>query len=404
MAVHNYSQPRELHVEHKQETMVRSYQVRESCHPQDLEWDAFLAKTAGGHHVQTSLWGQVKAQLGWRATRVIVSWREHIVAGAQVLIRPLRPIGAIGYVPKGPLSTVDDPLLIGLIIKELQQIVKAQHILYMVIQPPNNGQTFADYLPFWGFRPSLVNVAPTATLMIDLTKSLDDILAQMKKNTRKNIRHGLRNGVVVREGTDGDLDTFYDLLLATARRQHFSPYPKEYFVEMWRIFHPQGYIRLFVAEFKGEAVSAHLVIPFGNTLISKLSGWSGRHGKYKPNEVLEWEVIKWAKTQGFYYYDFEGIEREAAKTILRGEYLPASLVQTPASFKFGFGGQVVFFPGAYDYVSSPFLRGAYNTVFQKVKNWSVIKQVVSTFRTRSAVLLLWINLCQVWTEIQVVGA
>jgi lipid II:glycine glycyltransferase (peptidoglycan interpeptide bridge formation enzyme) len=172
---------------------------------------------------------------------------------------------------------------------------------------------------------------------------------------------------------------------------------------MWRLFHPPGYIRLFIAEVQGEAVAAHLVIPFGKTLISKLAGWSGRHGNYKPNEVLEWEVIKWAKTQGFHTYDFEGIERKAAETILNGEFLPTSLAQTPASFKMGFGGQVVLFPEAYDYVPSPVLRGAYNTVFQKVRKWSVMKQVVGSFRTRVASFLLWLGLGQLLAEVQVVG-
>jgi hypothetical protein len=65
------------------------YQVRLSGGGPDPEWDAFVAQNPGGHHVQTSLWGQLKALLGWKAARIIVTDHERIVAGAQLLTRSM---------------------------------------------------------------------------------------------------------------------------------------------------------------------------------------------------------------------------------------------------------------------------------------------------------------------------
>jgi peptidoglycan pentaglycine glycine transferase (the first glycine) len=363
-------------------TLNVSCQVRISQQAEDPDWDAFLAETPGGHHVQSSLWARVKAGLGWGSTRVVVTQEEQIVAGAQILVRQLPLIGTVGYVPKGPLLARDDPVLTELVINKLQQVAKTQHIHYLAVQPPHNGEIIAQQLPRWGFRPSSVEVAPTATILIDLTLDLDDILAQMRKKTRQSIRQGLREGITVREGTESDLPTFYRLLVATSQRRKFSPYPEQYFSEMWRVFSPHGCVKLFLAEYRNETVSALLVIPFADTVIFKTGGWSGRQGNHHPNEVLRWSVIRWAKSHGYQYCDLEGIAPKAARVLVRGEPLPESLMKTPTFFKLGFGGQVTLFPTAYDYIYNPFFHWAYSTVFPKIAHWPVVASALNQFRVR----------------------
>jgi lipid II:glycine glycyltransferase (peptidoglycan interpeptide bridge formation enzyme) len=129
-------------------------------------------------------------------------------------------------------------------------------------------------------------------------------------------------------------------------------------------------------------VAAVVAIPFGDTVIYKRGAWSGRQGNRRPNEVLHWTAIKWAKAQGYHYYDFEGIDPRAARAIVHGEPCPDSLTQSVTSFKLGFGGQVTLFPGAYNYVYNPFLRWAYNTVFPKIASWSVMENALNRLHTR----------------------
>ena len=72
------------------------YRTRVSYESDDPAWDAFLAATPGGDHLQTSLWAQVKAPFGWRAARVVVTRDDRIVGGVQLLIRPLPLLGRLG--------------------------------------------------------------------------------------------------------------------------------------------------------------------------------------------------------------------------------------------------------------------------------------------------------------------
>jgi len=374
---------RQLRLNHELDAQLKTgYQIRLSDELENPEWDAFLTGTPGGHHVQTSLWAQIKATLGWRTKRLIVKQGERIVGGAQILIRPLPVAGAVGYVSKGPLFAQYDPQLMALVINELKQVVKACRIQNLTVQPPDNGQALAQQLPGWGFQPSTLELGVTATTKLDLTPDLDTILSQMKPKTRYNIRLGLRKGVTVRAGGEQDLPIFYQSLLATGQRQDFTPYPEAYFREMWRILEPYGYIKLFLAEYQNEVLSTLLAIPFGDTVIYKKGTWQGQRGNLRPNEVMHWTAIQWAKEQGYRYYDLEGIDRPAAIKLLAEEPLPSTMLQTTTRFKLGFGGQVMLFPAVYDYVYNPLLRWSYSTAYPKVQDWPVVRNTINYLHKR----------------------
>jgi len=346
-------------------------------------WDAFLESTPGGHHVQTSLWAQVKATLGWEPVRLLVTRDEQIVAGAQILLRRLPLVGTIGFISKGPVVGPADPALAEFVVQAVQRVARDRGIRHLTVQPADNGQELAQRLCSAGFQPGSTSVAPTATLLLDVTKDEDVLLAEMSTKTRYNVRLAARKGIRVREGDAQDLHRYYQILTATGQRQGFSPYPERYFTEMWRVLHPHGYINLLLAEYAGDVVSAQLVIAFRDTVINKLSVWSGQHGNRRPNEALQWASIQWAKARGYRYYDFEGINRTAAEALVQNEPLPDALKQSVTSFKLGFGGEAALFPTAYDYVPNPLLRWAYTEIFPAIRNQRQVKRFVKRLRTRA---------------------
>jgi lipid II:glycine glycyltransferase (peptidoglycan interpeptide bridge formation enzyme) len=333
---------------------------------EDRVWDAFVSRIPYGDYVQTSLYAQVKAVEGWRTTRLIVWDDDVVIAGAQLLVRPLSAFLAIGYVPRGPLISRDDSGLLQLVVDALHAEARRRHLPYLVLQPPRYGPAMEPYLLDAGFGPSPIQAATTATTRIDLTQSLEEIMSSAHRSTRRNIRRGLRNGITLREGGQEDMPIFERLHEATSQRRRLSPYPREKLYKTWQIFAPHGYVKLFVAEVDKEPVSAQLTVPFGDTLISRLSGWSGEYASLKPNEALEWYVIQWAKSQCFHYYDLDGIDDRAASHLLRGQRLPDSLKQTWTTYKLGFGGEVIVFPKPYSYVYHPLLRFAYRTAFPRI--------------------------------------
>lgn len=356
-----------------------AFQVHVSREAEQSDWDAFLASAPGGHHAQTSLWAQAKTRLGWKVARVIASHRGRIAAGAQVLIRSLPLVGAVGYVAKGPVGAEECPELAGLVLREVHRLAQSWRMRYLAVQPHSRGHALARQLPGWGFWPqATVAAQPTATILLDLADDLDTILAGMHASTRYNIRLGLRRGIAVRHGTERDLPTFCRLLEATGQRQGFAPEPEAYIRELYRLLAPRGWLELLVAEYQGEPVSAALLIAFGDTVFYKRGAWSGRCGKHRPNEVMQWEAIRWAKAQGYRYYDFEGIDPAAAQALLRGE-APDLAAQTVTSFKLGFGGRVALFPEVYAYVYNPILRWACRAALPTVSQLPLLRQALNGF-------------------------
>lgn len=98
---------------------------------------------------------------------------------------------------------------------------------------------------------------------------------------------------------------------------------------------------------------------FGNKAATIHSGSFDTHRKLKPNELLMWESLKWAKAQGCYTYDLWGIPDEIGQAVYEGKDPPVS-DRTDGlwgvyRFKSGFSKNIVYYIGAYDHVYSPLL-------------------------------------------------
>jgi lipid II:glycine glycyltransferase (peptidoglycan interpeptide bridge formation enzyme) len=325
-------------------------------------WDAFVSALDGGNHMQTGMWAEVKSTRGWGVCRMVARRNREIAGGAQVLIRRLPVVGAIGYVPRGPVLAEDDPVLMGILLDTLRTLAREQRIHYVLVQPPHGQPRSAALFETRGFRPSVVQAAPSATVLIDLTRSTDELMARMKGKTRYNVRLGLRKGVTVRSGAEPDLAIFHRLLVATGRRNAFPIHPLDYYVAVWRVFEPRGCIKLFVAELNGVPLAALLALTVGNTVTYWRGAWAGEHGALHPNEALHWNAMQWAKQRGFHWYDLDGIEVTQAKGLAR--QMPGEkLSRADTSFKLGFGGDYRVSPGASEFIANPALRWASSAVF-----------------------------------------
>lgn len=342
--------------------MPTTHSVQVSEDTDDPVWDAFVARIAGGCHLQTALWGQVKATQGWKALRVLVTCDGRLVGGVQVLMRPISLIGTVAYVTKGPLCAMRDPALVALILDELNRVCRMHRARYLIVQPANDCDWIAGHLTQRGFRATSVEVAPTATILLDLSNSLDELLGQMHGPRRRGIQRGIRERLTVREGTEADHETFYKLHLVTSRRHRFDPFPSAYFARMWEILRPRGHIAMILSEHHGEAVAGLLVVAFGDTATFKAFGWSGVHSNLRPSEAAFWGAICWAKERGFRYFDFEGVDPETARTILEKRRIPKPLQASPTFFKFAYGGRVTLCPVAYDHVFNPLLRWGFRLI------------------------------------------
>ncbi len=324
------------------------------------EWNSFVAASPRGHVLQSSQWGQLKERFGWQVARVGIKDGGQWLAGAQVLFRPLGP-WTIAYVPKGPVTDWADGEVTQTLLEALHQLCRQRRAILLKIEPDlAEGSTLVQKLTALGFRASPQTIQPRCTILLDLTPDPEDILARMKSKTRYNIRLAARKGVMVREGTADDLPGFYHLMRITGQRDGFGIHSQSYYETAHQLFVPQGLVRLFLATFEDQVLGGIVAFAFGQRAWYMYGASSDEHRNLMPNYLLQWEAIQWAKERGCLIYDLWGIPDEDEEVLEREFTKRSDGLWGVYRFKRGFGGQVVHYLGAYDYVYSPWLYRLYN--------------------------------------------
>lgn len=333
----------------------------------DAAWDQFVASSMYGHLLQSSGWGAFKSAHGWQPHRVILCDGDQIRGGAQVLFRRL-PLGMVAYIPRGPVIAPDDTACWTAVLDEVHRVARRAGAIFLKVEPPwEDDPSRTAWLVSLGFRASQT-VQPRSTLYLDLTPSLDEILAQMKPKWRYNIRLAARKGVQVRPATESDLPAFYSLLEVTSQRDRFGIHDFNYYADAWRRFVPAGQGELFLATFEGELLGGIMVFALGRTGIYMYGASSNRERNRMPNHLLQWTAFQWARDRGCTVYDFWGIPDQVKGLPVEGSdesdgqgALGTSSQESESGlwgvwrFKQGFGGRVVRFVGAFDYVYRPIL-------------------------------------------------
>ena len=154
----------------------------------------------------------------------------------------------------------------------------------------------------------------------------------------------------VREPEDFDwaFRTFYEWLgdMAEQKEGYDLRRTPEYYYRMMSMLREADQGRFFFAFHEGEPLSVVYIFIFGHKMWYMQGASDRENRKLKPTYVLQWEVMRWAKSQGITYYDMVGIPKRED----RDESDPYYGVY---KFKLGFGGEVVDFIGCLDLPIQP---------------------------------------------------
>lgn len=354
----------------------RRFDLEISQKEKDEGWDNFLEKHPEGAFEQTSFWAQAKKRYGWKPIRVLLRQNEKIIGGAQILYKKKPFLGGFGYISKGPVFNTDNEHEVNVVLNNICKAAKDYKIRLLYINPHENITGNRNPLPQYNFSRDHFQKYISANLLINLTKDIDILFKEMRRNHRRSVTKGIKNGVTIREGGRDEISIFFKLMLITCKRQGVSPNPpdEEYIYELWDLLKPQDKIHLFVAEYNKEIVTAIILISFGAKLTAWKIGWSGEHKDKNPNNVLYWETMKWAKEKVFSSYDFLGIDRNVADAVVNKQKMPEGWEKTVACYKLGFGGEIKLLPDSFVYIYNPILRWGYEKIFPRLKTRIFLKK------------------------------
>ena len=351
-----------------------SREVEDNC------WDKFLQETPLGQFQQSTIWARAKATEGWRVVRLVLTLDKETVGGFQILWRPSWR-GRIAYVSKGPVLLPGHPGLAQEATELLRRLARRERFTVLVVQPPDLCKQFSATLAAGGFELNALGGVNETTWIIDLREGFAAVVRGMSTETRRRARLAENRGLKIREGGREDIQTFFDLMLLTCRRQRVMPNPSniQTFIALWDAARPAGQIRLTFAEWEGKPLAGELDICFGQTVTSWKKGWSSSEAQRFPNDLLVYKSLEWAAASGFQCFDFVAFDRAMALAILNAKSLTPEQLKSRYIFIARMGGIPLLLPETRLYFSSRIFRLSYRMLFKQK-----IRQAEENCRVRGA--------------------
>jgi len=319
--------------------------------------------------LQSSMWGKFKSLFGWKADAFLINWSENEEEKPSLLVlsRKLLPGFSFAYIPWGPqlpsqFKADERPQAMSELAKKLKPFLDRNTAFVRFDFPwffadgDEKLKSEALLLKECGFKNAAAQVQPPDTVLIDLSASLEDILASMKSKWRYNISLAEKKGVIVNVCAPQSLEVFYNLLKETALRDGIAVHGFNYYKTLFDLCENQNKeglsIKLYTASHEGETLAAIVVLFRGNDAVYLYGASSNNKRNLMAPYALQWKAMRDAKETGCKTYDLFGIPpNEDPNHPMAGLY----------RFKTGFGGQIIHRPGSWDYIYKKPVYTLFNT-------------------------------------------
>uniref|UniRef100_A0A7C4XVF0 Peptidoglycan bridge formation glycyltransferase FemA/FemB family protein n=1 Tax=candidate division WWE3 bacterium TaxID=2053526 RepID=A0A7C4XVF0_UNCKA len=203
-----------------------------------------------------------------------------------------------------------------------------------------------------------------ANIILDISRTEEEILIGMHKKHRYNIAYAQKQGVNVREGKNQlDFEIFYKLLLETSNRQRYYIHPKSYYQTLWDLFSKRDLAHILIAEYKNEPLTAWMLFTYEEKLYYPYGGSSEKYKNLQHSLAVAWEAIRLGKRFGCNTFDMWG----ASENPEDGSDPWHGFTQ----FKLKFGGKYVKYIDSYDFVIDKSTYAAFNLANQI--RWFILK-------------------------------
>ncbi|MBR3320192.1 peptidoglycan bridge formation glycyltransferase FemA/FemB family protein [Candidatus Saccharibacteria bacterium] len=252
-------------------------------------------------------------------------------------------------VPGGPLLDWSDKKLMSEVFEEIVKVAKEEKCVFVRFRPqlertPENEKIIDSLKKSLDVRPAPMHLHAQNTVILDLTKTEDELLMDMRRQTRYEVRRSAKLELKVKEDSSEDMfNEFHSTQAETAKRQGFIPPSKKELLAERKAFSPNN-LKLYKVETpEDEAVAYGLILMFGEEAEYFEAASTDLNRKLPGAYALLWQAIKDLKKEGYKRFNLWGIAPPGV------EHHRYSGVTT---FKTGFGGRVVEYIPAQDIVIS----------------------------------------------------
>ena len=210
---------------------------------------------------------KLREKSNWKTYFVGVKKNKELIAAAMLLSHKRRFNKNEFYSPRGFLLDFNNEKLLKYFVKEVSDFIKTKNGYVLRIDPyiinkqrdidGNIVEGGVDNTPVvknlndLGFKKVPTNLMEQVGWMfsLDLEKKTEEqILKEMKSNTRNTIRKAEKFGIEMKELSYDELDRFQNIMVETGERKGFAIRNVEYFQNMYKLFHDKGEVKYYITE------------------------------------------------------------------------------------------------------------------------------------------------------------
>ncbi len=304
-------------------------------------WEEFVLKTSPSALFQSWYWCDVQEKLHQRMWRFGLYEGETLVGVFAILKVPARR-GTFLHVRHGPIFIKQRRNYWEKFFDVTKDLAKKEHAWFIRVSPllqdsPEN----RTMLKSFHFLPSAIHAMDAElSWVLDIDKPKEEILANMRKTTRYEIKQAEKFGVSVKQTTNAnDLSAFFRLYEETSERQGFVPHGG--IAEEFEVFAKDNNAVLLLGSHEDTILAGAIVLFWGSQAFYHHG--ASRSSKIPVSYLVQWRAILEAQKRGMTVYNFWGI---APEDKLNHPWRGLTL------FKKGFGGREVKYIHAHDLPTS----------------------------------------------------
>ena len=305
----------------------------------DNNWDKTVHEHPEANFLQSPAYGRMNEILGSRVICDSFGGKGY----ALMIVRDAKR-GRYLEIPCGPLIDWKNKKLVKMVFSEIQTIAKSEKCVFVRVRPqlkctPEHLKLLAEL----GLTKSPMHLAAEHTVMIDLSANEEQLLANMRRQTRYEVRRADKLGIRVNCGNSRELfKEFHKVQAATAKRQGFVPPNLDTLMAEMEAFGNKA--KIYTAETaEGEKIAYGLIIADGVEGDYYEAASTELNRKLPGAYALLWRVMRDLKEAGYERFNLWGIAPPGQ---------PGHRYAKVTTFKTGFGGEVVEYVPAHDMVIS----------------------------------------------------
>jgi lipid II:glycine glycyltransferase (peptidoglycan interpeptide bridge formation enzyme) len=309
------------------------------------QWDDFVTSHEEANFLHSWQWGEFHLSRGKTVVRRGVFDGDKLIGvyeGEVETARRGRHIAVAG----GPIVDWTDKPAVEALVADMREQGRKYHCAFVRVRPQLEKTDESMRL----FRELGLHAAPMYLSVelagvLDLEKSEDELLKNMRQRLRRALRKAEKNGITIEKSTDpARMKEFYDIQLQTAGRHHFIAFSEDFLTKQFAAFAEDNSAVLYTARYNGEVLAQNFMIFYGNEA-SYHYGVSTELGtKLSGAPLLHMQAMRDARERGIKRYNFWGIVDEDDT---KHRFYGVSV------FKRGFGVDELRYVPAHDLILNP---------------------------------------------------